>query len=138
MKSDSKKKGSDFDHNREKEQTFAACSKKGQMVFVLRRGHKEYKDGILGQHSHSVACPWSVHFRTLEPIQEGKPILIVDAEGSLRVVNNDHITTDWRFAKDYAHGEEYTLELGVGFSQSEQMKFFYEGKIEGMEYFRGD
>jgi len=127
----------EFDHDGEKEQTFADCSKKGQMVFLLRRGDKDHPGGILGQHSHSTICPWSKPFWTLEPMQEGEPILIVDAGGSMRVVDYTHITTNWSFAKDYCYGEEYTLELGVGFSQIEQLKFFNEGSVEGMTYGKG-
>ncbi len=133
-KTEGEKERSEFDHDGEKEQTFADCSKKGQMVFLLRRGDKKHTGGILGQHSHSVSCPWSKPFWTLEPIQKGEPILIVDAEGSMRVVDYTHITTNWSFAKDYCYGEEHTLKLGVGFSRSEQMKFFNEGSIEGMRY----
>lgn len=130
------KERSDFDHDSEKAQTFADCSKDGKMVWLLRRGNKDHMHGIHGQHSHSVSCPWSKPFWTLEPIQEGKPILIVDDAGAIRVVDYKHITTNWRFAKDYCFSEKYTLDLGVGFSQSEQMKFFYDGAIEGMEYYR--
>ena len=130
------KERSDFDHDGEKAQTFADCSKDGKMVWLLRRGNKKYMGGIHGQHSHSVACPWSKPFWTLEPIQEGKPILLIDDAGSIRSVDYKHITTNWRFAKDYCYGEDYTLDLGVGFSQSEQMEFFNDGAIEGMGYYR--
>ncbi len=55
---------------------------------------------------------------------EGWPINIVDSEGAMRSVDYTDLTTDWRFASDYAKSAKYTLELGVGLSQEDQIKFF--------------
>tara|TARA_A200000159_G_scaffold153731_1_gene165958 strand:+ start:129 stop:533 length:405 start_codon:yes stop_codon:yes gene_type:complete len=120
-------KWSDFDYELEKAQTFTECQKKGQIVWLLRRANKKQPNGILGQQSHSIYCPYSRPFWTMETIaykDESWPINIVDSEGAMRSVDYTELTTDWRFASDYAKSSKYTLELGVGLSQEEQMKFF--------------
>lgn len=124
-------KWSDFDHTLEKAQTFKDCQKKGQMVYLLRRGNKKYPGGILGQHAHSVASPWSTPFWTLEDIEEGRPMRVVDSQGALRECEYAGLTTDRLFAKDFAYSEEYTLGLGVGLSQSDQMKLFNGQPVNG-------
>jgi len=120
-------KWSDFDYELEKAQTFTECQKKGQIVWLLRRANKKQPNGILGQQSHSLYCPYSRPFWTMETIaykDESWPINIVDSQGAMRSVDYTELTTDWRFASDYAKSSKYTLELGVGLSQKDQMKIF--------------
>ena len=109
-------KWSEFDYDEEKAQTFLKCQKQGQLVFRLRREDPKMPGGLCGQHSFSKYCPPLKPFWTLEDIayqDEGHPINIIDSEGIHWSCEYSELTTDWRFALDYASSREYTLDLPI-------------------------
>lgn len=104
-------KWSEFNYEIEVLVTFAACQKRGTLVFRLERD----------VHQHEAIKP----YWTIEDIaykDEGWPINLVDAEGQQYTCEVRDLTIDWRFACDFAKRRPYTLNLELDPEPQPSMK----------------
>mgnify|MGYP003388652432 CR=1 FL=1 len=93
-------KWSEFDYEQEVLQTFAACQKRGTLVFQLVRDADQYE---------AMKPYWTIEDVAYK--DEGWPINLVDAEGKQTTCEYQDLTIDWRFACDFANKKKYTLGL---------------------------